>query len=71
MKKALSLTKVALFCFTLAVLAMGFVPQAADAAPGDITIFCDGSDNLCATYEDSDVIIDFYFGRATAILIEM
>lgn len=71
MKKALSLTKTALLLCTLAVFALGFVPQVADAAAGDITVICDGTDNLCVTYEDPDVIIEFYFGRALAVIIEL
>lgn len=70
MKKALSFTKIALLFCTLAVLGLGAMPQPADAAPGDITIYCSGFD-LCAVYEDPDVIIEFWLGEAVGIEIEV
>lgn len=69
MKKMLSFAKAALLVCTLAVLAMGAVPAPADART-DITIYCSGSSDLCATYEDENVIIDFYLGRAIGVVIE-
>ena len=71
MNKILSSAKIALLVCTLAVLAFGFIPSAADAAPGDITVICDGGDELCVTYEDPDVIIEFYFGNPIAVIIEL
>jgi hypothetical protein len=70
MKKALSYAKATLLASTLAVLALGAMPQSADARITSVTVYCDGSDNLCATYEDPDVYIEFYLGRALAVVIE-
>lgn len=69
-KKFMASTKIVLLVCTLVVLCMGAVPQPVDAARGDITIFCSGSD-LCAVYEDPDVIIEFWLGRAVGIFIEL
>ena len=71
MKKIFSVTKVLLLVLTLTVVGLGAFAVPAQAAPGDITIYCDGSDNLCVVYEDPDVIIEFWFGKWTKIVIEM
>ena len=66
-KKALSFLKVSLLICTLAVIGLGAMPQPAQA---DITIYCDGTNNLCATIETRDVIIDVYFGNWFLIIID-
>ena len=66
----LNLAKTLLLALTLAVMTFGMMPVAI-AAPGDITIECDGSDNLCASVDTGDIIIDVYFGKATRIIIEL
>ncbi len=63
--------KTALLTCTILVLSIGFMPQAAEARPGDITVYCDGTDNLCATVETSDVIIEVWFGNWEIIIIEL
>ena len=67
MKKLLSLTKAGLLAATLLVTGLSAFPQVAKATT--ITITCDGTDNLCATVETRDVIIDFYLGNWTSISI--
>lgn len=67
MKKVLNAVKVALLFGTLAITGLSVVPQAAKAWL--IVITCDGSNNLCATVETRDVIIDFYLGNATSVEI--
>jgi hypothetical protein len=67
MKKVLNAVKVALLIATLTITGMSIFPQVAKA--WEIDIYCDGSNNLCATVETSDVIIDFYLGNAVAVVI--
>lgn len=66
-KKALSFLKVSLLICTLVVLGLGATPQPAEA---DITIYCDGTNNLCAVYEDPSVIIEFWLGNWFLIIID-
>ncbi|HEV7503447.1 MAG TPA: hypothetical protein VGS07_00875 [Thermoanaerobaculia bacterium] len=70
-KKVLNTVKATLLAATLLITGLAFYPQMAAAAAGDITIFCVGPPVLCATYEDDNVIIDFYLGRAALVIIEM
>ena len=66
-KKVLSFVKVSLLVCTLVVLGVGVIAQPAEA---DITIYCDGSDNLCAVYEDPEIIIEFWLGEWFLIVID-
>jgi len=68
-KKLLNTVKTTLLAATLLITGLTAFPQMARAWV--ITITCDGSDNLCATVETRDVIIDFYLGNWTSIEISM
>lgn len=67
MKKLSSITKAILLTGFLAIVAMGVMPATSEAAPGDITILCDGSNNLCAVVDD---FWYFYYGSAVAVIFE-
>ena len=68
MKKFLSAAKISLLVLTLAVVGLGAFAVPAAAAPGDITIYCDGTNNLCVVV---DGWLEFWFGNWTVIVIEL
>ncbi len=69
MKKVIAAVKVTLFASTLAVVGLSAFPQGADAAPGDIWIFCEDRANVCVIHETEEYT-DFYLGRLWGIGIE-